>query len=235
MGAAEKLSDNVIQIRQPNEVQLREQTNAILRAAEAIQVTDVATCAQAAQYLNENKAEQKRLDAERREIVDPLNEAVKKINAKFKPLTDVLVKAEGIIKGKIGAYQTEVERKRREEQAAAEEKARKERERLQARAEAAAGKGQIEKAQELELRAATTVAAIPAHEDTKVAGASVRKVWKAEVMDVRELCRQIAEGALPPTLVEFKQAELNRVATTWQNTRDIPGLRIYQDVSVASR
>ena len=238
MSAAEKiveLQPTTVSVRQPNEVALTEQGKKFLDVANGIQITDAVTLQGAADYLSENKAHQKKLDGERRELVDPLNEVVKRINAKFKPITDLLLSAESIIKNKIGKYQQDQLRIQREEQAKAEERARKERERLEARAEKAIEGGNVEKAAELQQRAATTVAVAPAVEAPKVAGASVRMAWAGEVTNMVELCKAIGNGELPPTLVEVKQSELNRVASTWQNNRTFPGLRITQKPVVASR
>lgn len=224
-----------IEVKQPNQLQLTEQTNKLVEAANAITISDHQSLQRAADYLAENKAEQKRMEEERKDLVGPLNETVRKINAKYKPFTEALQRAEQIIKGKIGTYDREQERIRQRELAEAEAKARRERERLEARAETAREKGNEEKAETLAMQAASTVAAVPAETTPKVSGASTRKVWKADVQDVRKVCQLIAEGKLPPTLVEFKQVELNKIASTWQNTQEFPGLRIYQDYSVASR
>lgn len=235
--AAEKITPlpiTTLQVVDPNESAMVAQAKSFVEAANQIVISDQPTFEAAAKYLSENKSEQKRLDAERREIVDPLNDVVKKVNAKFKPATEALVTAEGIVKRKIGAYQMEQERIRREEQARAEERARKERERLEARAEKAAESGSIEKAAELQDRASTTVAVAPVAETGKVSGISTRMAWVGEVTNIVELCKAIGNGDLPPTLIDVKRSELNRVAATWQNTREFPGLRISQKPVVAS-
>ncbi len=224
-----------IAINQPNESVLSAQAAHFLDAAKQIAVTDQASLEFAAKYLFDNKAEQKRLDAERVELVDPLNKVVKRINGMYKPVLDVLAQAETIVKRAVGTYQTEQERIAREAAARAEAEARKEREKLEAKAEKLADKGKIEQADALREQASATVAVIPQIAPAKVTGISSAKVWKAEVVDVVAVCKLIADGVLPPTLVDFKTAELNRVATTWQNTRQFDGLRIYSDVRVASR
>jgi hypothetical protein len=234
MNAEVKLP-NSIAINQPNESLLAAQGAQFLESAKQIKITDDDSLRVAAAYLTENKAEQKRLDAQRVELVDPLNKVVKSLNAMYKPVLEVLTQAEGIVKRTIGTYQQAEQQRIAKEQVEAEERARKERARLQARADAAAEKGQAEKAEVLNLQAASTVAVIPQSAPTRVAGMSTRKVWVAEVTDIKEVCRLIASGELPPTLVEFKTIELNRIANTWQNNREFPGLRITADVRVASR
>ncbi len=234
MNAEVKLPSSIA-INQPNESLLSAQGAQFLESAKLIKITDDASLQAAAKYLTENKAEQKKLDAQRVELVDPLNKVVKSLNAMYKPVLDVLVQAETIVKRTIGSYQQAEQQRIANERAEEEARARKERERLQARADAAAEKGQLEKSEALNLQAASTVAVIPHSAPAKVVGMSTSKVWKAEVTDIKEVCRLIANGELPITLVEFKLAELNKTASTWQNTREFPGLRIYSDVRVASR
>lgn len=192
-------------------------------------------CQQAADILSEAKGNHKALEDRRKLITAPLDAAKKSVMDLFRPATDALKDLEAILKPKIGSYHRKIEEQQRKEQAEAEEKARKERERLQQRADAARDKGQHEKADNLDMQAASTVATPPAIAPTKTAGVSVRRVWKAEVVDPIALCKEIAAGNIPPTVLEFKQAELNKIASTWQNNRQFEGLRIYQDSSVASR
>lgn len=226
---------NSISVKSPDGAALNAQGAQYLSIAQSIVVTDAVSLQSAARYLSDNKAEQKRLETERRGMVDPLNEVVKKINGLYKPVTDLLAQAETIVKRAISTYQLEQDRIAREAAAKAEAEARKERERLAAQAERLAEKGKHEQAQAKLEQAASTVAVVPQMEQTKVAGMSTAKVWKAEIIDPVAVCRLIANGELPPTLVEFKTAELNRVASTWQNTRTFDGLRIYSDVRVASK
>lgn len=223
-----------VPVSKPNEQQLNAEASRFLEKANQIVVLDQAGLGVAAQYLRENKAEQKRLDDQRRNMVDPLNGVVKQINALFKPVTETLAEAERIVKGAVSTYQIAEQRRIAAENAAREELARKERERLEQRALKAQEQGKAEKAEALMTQAATTVAVV-AEAPAKVAGISTRMAWVAEVIDVREVCRQIADGHLPPTIVDFKPVELNRIATSYQNTREFSGLRISQKPVVASR
>lgn len=80
------------------------------------------------------KAEMKKLEARRDELVRPLNTVVKKINAGFKDVTNLLEQALDTYRRPMTAYQAELVRQRAE----AEAEARKERERLEAEARAKA-------------------------------------------------------------------------------------------------
>lgn len=192
-------------------------------------------CQQAATVLSNAKKRVAALEERRKLITKPLDDAKKSVLDLFRPATDAYTSLERIIKPKIANYHNEQDRIRREAQAKAEEEARKERAKLEAQAAKAREKGKEERAEALEMKAATTVAVAPIVAPQKIVGASVRKVWSAEVTDVIELCKAIVAGEIPPSVVDFKQSELNRLATTWQNNRVFPGLRISQQSVVASR
>jgi hypothetical protein len=83
----------------------------------------------AADELRAVKAAANKLDADRREIVDPLNKVVKTINDRYRPAGEFLAEAEKIIKAAMLGYQNEQDRiaaeaKRKAEEAAAEERRR---------------------------------------------------------------------------------------------------------------
>jgi len=219
----------------PSENELAEQANSFLEVANSLTVDSHGTLQTASVYLSDNKREQTKMEDQRTKLVKPLNDHVKDINAMFKPFMEILKNAEHIVKQRIGKYHHDEQERIRKDQAAAEAAARKERDRLEARAASAAAKGQVEKAQNLELQAATTVAVMPAVSETKVTGVSVRMVWKGQVTDVKAFCLAIANGDIPASVVEFKASELNRVAAFIQNNKTIPGFKVYQDSSVASR
>src|SRR5690606_10203257 len=109
MTAAMKIPASVA-VSKPNEQQITEQANGFLDKARQIVVRDEVSLAAAATYLQENKAEQKRLDEQRRSMVDPLNGVVRQINALFKPVTETLAEAERIVKGAVSTFQVAEQR-----------------------------------------------------------------------------------------------------------------------------
>ena len=60
-------------------------------------------------------------------------------------------------------------------------------------------------------------------------------VWRVEVIDIQALCRAIAEGEAPASLVALNQAEANRMATALKETMQIAGLRAVESTSLAAR
>jgi membrane protein involved in colicin uptake len=87
----------------------------IEETSKAIIVNNTQQCQDAAVFLGKVKQRYKRLEDLRKEFVAPMNEAVKKINAKFKMFTEPLECIEEKIKGAIASYMKEEERKAKEE------------------------------------------------------------------------------------------------------------------------
>lgn len=132
------------------------------------------------------------------------------------------------------AYQRREEEKRLAEQrrlqAEADERARKEAERLAARAEKAEQSGKAEKAEALREEAAGISAPViqVASATPKIEGASVRKIWKARVIDSNRVPREFlvvnekaldafakaTKGAVPVAGVEFYE-EANMAVGRW--------------------
>lgn len=191
-------------------------------------------CEFAANVLKESKASIKILEDRRKLITSPMDAAKKSVMDLFRPAVDAAAKLEKIIKPKISAYYSEQERLQKIAEAEAAEKQRKEREKLEAQADKARAKGQIEKAEALEVQSVTQVSVV-APAPQRVSGVSVRKSWVAEVTDPIAVCKLIAEGLIPPTVLDFKQSELNKIASTWQNSKEFAGLKISQQSIVASR
>ena len=82
---------------------------------EYLVVKDQVTVDRATQIVRGVKGILKDAEADRKFLVDPLNNHVKAINARFKPLTTAATDIERLGKNKIISYQSEVEKKRREE------------------------------------------------------------------------------------------------------------------------
>lgn len=127
-------------------------------------------------------------------------------------------------------YQRREEEKRLAEQrrlqAEADERARKEAERLAARAEKAELSGKTEKAEVLREQAAEVVAPViqVASATPKVEGASVRKIWRARVVDPQQVPREFL-------IVNEKALEAYAKAT--KGAVSVPGVEFYEESSLA--
>lgn len=180
----------------------------------------------AAHELQEVKGKIKALDALRKSITRPLDEAKAKIMDLFRVPAERLEKAEGALKRALVTFADEQERKRRAEQARLDELARKEREKLQRQADAAAAKGREERAAVLEATAAVVVAPIAQSVAPKVAGVSFRSIWRAEVVDA---------SLVPREYLMVDQAKLDKVAAALKGDTVIAGVKVREDRIASSR
>lgn len=208
--------------------------SAALARAEQIVIATDADYSNAANDLKDIKAKSAEIEAQRRELKRPIDEAAAKVQAFFRGPLDFLTRAESILKRKLLAYQQEQERKRREEQARLEEQARKERERIAAQAAKAAAAGKAEKAQALEERAATVVAPIIQRDPPKVTGLSTRENWRAECIDILALARAVAEGRAPVAYLQANDKVLGQQARSLKAQFVCDGVRVWKEDSLAS-
>lgn len=206
-----------------------------LEESRDLKITNQSEFEKAALDLAEIKKKEKELTAERMAITKPMDESKKRVMEFFAKPLDFLGQAKKITERALVKYTEEQERIAAEQRAKAEEKARKERERLEARAEKAEENGQIEKAENLQMQANTVAAAAPAAEPPKVKGTSFRTTWFAECTDLKALCRAVAEGHAPESLVSFDTVNANRLAAALKDSMNYPGVVFKSKKSVASR
>lgn len=149
--------------------------------------------------------------------------------------------AETIIKRKVVAFQQEVERVQREEANRIEAKRLKEererKEELERQAKAAEAKGNAEKAQALRDNAEAYVApvAFVPPVTAKAEGTAFKKTWKAEVTDLPMFLSAVATGRAPLGLIRVDEGALNAYAKGVKGGLHIPGLRFYEEASMAVR
>jgi hypothetical protein len=84
-----------------------------------------------------------------------------------------------------------------------------------------------------ELSQATTVHAPAQRAYIPSESINTREAWKAEVYDIRALCRAIADGAVSPMYIEGKQNLLNDLANSERSLMSVPGVRAVPNASVA--
>lgn len=191
----------------------------------------------------------KNIKSKRKKISDFFGPMKTKAHAAWKEICNSesfvdapLEQAERTVKNKVITYSQEVERKRQEEARLAEAKRleaeRKEREKLEEQARKAEANGKTEKAEALREKAEQVVvqptfiapAAAP-----KTNGTAFKKVWKGECTDLLALCKAIAEGRAPVSLVVASQSEINSYAKVIKDTMQVPGLKISEVTEMAVR
>lgn len=178
--------------------------------------------------------------------------AHKDLVAEKKEHENPLIEAEGYIKRAMLGYQQEQERIRREAEAKAQEEARKQREKLEAQAAKAIEKGKTEKAEALQVAAASVVVPILVSTMPKVAGISTRITYKASVTDKAALIEAVAGGrrrvqrsfdgdqrrramVVPIIAVDANSTFLNQQARAMKSTLAYPGVTVEQETGIANR
>ena len=188
------------------------------KRAESIQLTDQASLEFATETASIASRLLKKLEEKRQELVTPLNEEVRVINAQFKKAGEPLEAIKKAVKAKLASYMDEQDRKRREEEARLKRLADEQRKR------------ELEEAAKNRPAAPTVALAIPtakAPEQTiqsQTGAASTKKVWKWKLVDIAKV---------PQPVLRTNDVEIN--AAIRDGKREIPGLEIYQETQIAVR
>ncbi len=202
----------------------------VLTYAQAYRIDSPARYEESGLELGKVKARIKQLDAERMEMTRPLDESKKKIMDKYRPFLENLDKAKLALESEIRRYAAEQERIRREEQRRVEEAARKEQQRLQALAQAKADKaaaaGKAEKAQEILENVRHVPVAIVQTIVPKVAGMSMREVWKFRITDPK---------LIPREYLLVNETMLGKLATATRGAVTVPGVEFCTEAQIANR
>jgi len=169
----------------------------------------------------------KELEATRKSMTAPLDDAKKRIMDFFRKPQQALEDAERAISRTMLAWKQEQDRARREAEAAAAEAARKERERLEKQAAAAAKKGQDEKAAALNAAAVSMPAAPVVHMAAPTAaGVSTREVWHFEINDA---------AALPREFLIPDEKAIGAMVRARKGDTNIPGVRVWAEETLVKR
>jgi hypothetical protein len=254
----------VAALQLPDSAQLTHRAQNALAFVQGMAVVDGESYELAAEELLAIKARATRLEAQRTSITKPMNDALRAVNALFKPAAELLDQAERAIKGKLIGYDVEQAEIRAAKQRKADELAAAERTRLAAAAAEleAAARAQAEAAQAAQAagdmasaeiataaaqrahaeaanvatEAQLIVAAPPAMpEPVKVAGLSTsRKVTFA----VDNLHALIVHVAAHPELVQLLAPDLVRLrgyVTGLGLACKLPGVRVFEDTTMSAR
>jgi hypothetical protein len=155
----------------------------------------------------------------------------KEICGKEKEGTDILDKAELIAKKTAETWRLEAERKAEAEQrrlqAEADERARRERERLEKKAENL--KTPEKKTAVLEQAAAVEAPVITITAPVEVEGVSVRKIWKARLVDMDKLIAAATPGSVAASFLEYSERAANSFARSTNGAVSVAGIEWYED------
>jgi hypothetical protein len=242
---------------------LQQQGTSMVEQIKAMTVTDADTYARAGEMVKTISVYIKKVG----EVLDPIVEAAHHAHkVAVKQRNDLIQPAEGAKRSlgqRMGTYDAEQARIRRE----AEEAARRDRERLEAEARTRAEVEQKRLQQEAETHRLEEAAALEAKGDTeaavrlieepipapivapapvfvpapppppapKVEGISHTVRWSAEITNVMELIQAVGAGKQPVTLVEPNMVALNTMARALKGAMKVPGVKAIETMSTAVR
>lgn len=147
----------------------------------------------------------------------------------YNPLNE----ADDCVRLKIKGYERDIaleaQRKAQEIEAKRLEAERIEREKLLAKAQKAEEKGKIEKAESLREQAESPQLSQVIEVSPPVA--TKKLVWRANVTNMTALCKSIADGKVPFSVLQIRESALKDFAKLYDGKSKIDGLSFYQDVN----
>lgn len=222
------------------ETELALRVNANVEQARIIKVTSPESRALATDFLKGIKALRQEAETHHRPMIDAAHKAHKEAVAALKRIDEPLAQAEQIVKGQVGTYDTEQDRKRRDAERRAQEEARQRQEaEALAAAEAAKAAGATEAEAEAilveEMAAPLVVSAPAAPTPAEKQGVGTRFNYKANVRDMAQLLRFVADNPMFMNLVTPNESALNALARAQKEAFDIPGCRLVREPVVTVR
>ena len=202
-----------------------------------VNITNAESYSAAAVELAKIKAVSKKIDADRRELTRPLDDEKNRVMDYVRPFTTALERAETEFKNALIAYEKDQERKRQLVEAEEAERLRKQQAALDKRAERAEASGRDEKAETLREQASelTYAAPAPVAVPPKVSGISSRTTYNAEVTNLMDLVKAVAEGRAPLKYVMADMNVLNTIAKALKEDYSVPGTKVVARTSMSAR
>lgn len=179
----------------------------------------------AAERLKEIKGALAQIEDARTRITKPINDSLREVNAQARTAAEPFKADELTIKHAMLAFSDEQDRLREIEQRRANEIARKEQARLQEIADRAAAKGQENKAEQFQGRAAAVVAPVSQVAAPKVGGISIPKVWTFEITDA---------SLIPREYLLVDETKIRKVVAALKGSTNIPGVRVTEVKRIAA-
>jgi hypothetical protein len=222
---------------QLKDLELEQQALTWPEKAKAITIRDQETYNQAAGLLISIAALEKQIIDHHADPKRKAFESHRAICAAEKRLLDPLQDAKTVVKHSIGAWEQEQERIRRESERKALEQARIHEE--EARLSLAVQAEQLGATEETKQEILNTPIPMPTlvakPTFNRAAGLSTSQRWKAEVTDIKSLCRAVADGKASTELVQGNMTALNAMARAMKSTLNIPGVRAIPETGVTVR
>ncbi|MDY3115930.1 MAG: hypothetical protein SOR95_08155 [Sutterella sp.] len=227
------LLDNQLSYKAPDQKQLLAEANAAYGDATFVEIVDTDSLNYATNVMNACNKRIKELDAMRKQITRPMDEAKKAIMALFAPAIDRYTDAVAVYKRGISDYMREQQRKAEEERRRAQEEARKQQEILQAALQQVEDPVEASVIQEAMAVTAVTVPQAPKIE--KPAGAVIRKKYKGNVVDLKAFLHFVADHPEYHSLVTIRQGDLDRLVGATAGALSIAGVEVTEESIVACK
>lgn len=218
----------------PNQADLLTEGEAAVNSANfmGVAIATEADCAAATAEMNACAKRLKELDALRKSITKPMDEAKKAVMALFNPVTEKYTQAVAIYKAGIADYQRRIEAGAMAARLAAEAAAAQQRQALEIAAQQSTDACEREALQEAAASiVATPVVAAP----KKIEGATVRKKLKAEVTDLAAYLHYVADHPELHATISVKAAALDRFISATGGAVRVPGVAVHEETSIACR
>jgi hypothetical protein len=213
---------------------LEQQVATYANRARELAVTGQESYAAACEMLLGIKDLRRQAEDHHRPMIDAAHKAHKATLDALKKIDGPLEEAERIIKPKLTAYQAEKRRLQEQRESEAREAAvRAAAETMEAAIEAAEAEGATPEEVQAIIHQpiATPVVYVPPAVQ-QVAGVSTAKTYRAEVFNLRELCKAVTTGTAPEACVVPNMPTLNGLARSTRGSMQIPGVRIVEDTTV---
>lgn len=219
---------NELKIIEPEITDLQASSGDMLGQAAKLAVTDDVSFSRGGEMLLEIKRRAKIVDERFAEPVSLAHKAHKALTALRDSVLSPFKQAETTIKQKLGTYQMEVEKKRREEaeRLRRQEEAKAEAERI-AKAQDQMDKGDLKGCEQTLNAPATPVIVRPTiQEPPKVAGVCMRDEVMFDITD---------PDAVPRNLCDPNEKKIRNLVKAMGKATNIPGVRIWVEKVVSAR
>lgn len=227
-----------IELVDPERKQIEQKALTITEQAAAVRIKDQVTYDSAVDLLKGVKALRKEAEAHHRPVIEAAYRAHKAATDALKRIDDPLKQAETHVKGRIGAWDMEQERLRREEQRRLEEEARRkaEEEALAAAIAAeAAGATVAEVEAIVDEPTIAPVVAPPAPTYQKAEGVVTRKSYNPEVVNLVELIQYVAKNPNLANLLTPNMTALRAMVRAQGAQFQMPGVKVLEVSNVVVR
>lgn len=216
-------------------VEIEERTRGWAAEASAMTVRTPDAYRRAADLLLAVKDLRKQLNEAYDDNIADAHRAHKNLVAKKASFEAPLVAAERTLKARMLDYQQEQERVRREQERKLREEARKIEEEARIKeATRLEAEGRQKEAERLIDAPIFTPPVTVAPPTPKVQGVSYRETWSAEVVNMRALCRAVADGSVPTEYVTANMTALNARARADKAGFAVAGCRSIVNKQIAA-